>query len=215
MRIGTWATCLSLALVSMSTAVAQAECPGGEQSIPAGIPDDYAPPVEPTDPSPQYVAYMEGVWPHGVTRPFDERTYGLALIHSFRGWEGPVCGAHLEIALEAGQYSETSNDSVRLSLVGGEDPYYSFRYWSTIANLIGVWPDDWQPGDAVTLDLDLEDLPATTHGWPTDILGDLADGELELAVEDDSAVDYAILYVCHCPVPRESSTWGQVKATYR
>lgn len=170
---------LSLVLVIIPSVGVQAQCPGGEQSIPGGIPDDFALPVEPTDPSPEFVAYMESIWPHAVTRQFDERANDVALIHSFRGWQGPVCDAHLEIGLEAGEYSDTSNDSVRLSLVGGKNPYYSFRYWSTIANVIGVWPDDWQPGDLATLDLDLGDLPSTTHGWPTNILSDLADGELE------------------------------------
>jgi hypothetical protein len=138
----------------------------------------------------------------------------MALIHSFVGWQGPVCGARLEIRLAASWDELSFNDSVRLSLVGGSDPYYSFRYWTTIANVIGDYPGDWQPGEVATLIMDLENLPATTNGWPTNIMSDLADGALELAVEDDTAVDYAVLHVCFCPVSTEPATWGRVKAAY-
>jgi hypothetical protein len=65
-----------------------------------------------------------------------------------------------------------------------------------------------------TLDLDLSDLPPY-GGFPTDILDALTDGSLELAVEDDTAVDYATLHICYCPVSVEESSWGRTKARYQ
>lgn len=209
-----WAAVTALALVCGGCGAARAQCPGMEMPVPAGIADDFTYPVEPTVPSPAFLAYMMVVWPQPPTRQFDTQGSDEVLIHSFTGWQGPVCGARLEIRLAASWDPLSFNDSIRLSLVGGSDPDHSFRYWSTIANVIGDYPDDWQPGDVVTLTMDLANLPETTHGWPTNILDDVADGELELAVEDDTAVDYAVLHVCFCPVPTEAASWGRVKAVY-
>jgi len=206
----------ALVVLTLSTGllgVARAQCSGAQESFPAGIADEFTLPAEPTAPSSAYLNYMTNFWPQPVTRQFDDTGTDVALIHSFQGWQGSVCGAHLEIRLAAGSSSLTSNDSIRLSWNGGP-PDQAFDYWSTIANVIGTYPDDWQPGDVATLDLDLQDLPVTGNGSPTDILTQLADGSLELAVEDDSAVDYAVLYVCHCPVSVEDTTWGRVKSGY-
>jgi hypothetical protein len=193
-------------------AVATADCPGTEVPVPAGVPDEFALPTEPTDPSPEYASYMDEFWPQPTTRWFDAGGNDEALIHTFGGWSGlgPVCGARLEIRL-AGQSSGLSiNDSVRLELVGGPDPVDAFQYWTTIANVTG----SWGPGSVATLDLDLSDLPPYAD-YPTDILDALDDGSLDLAVEDDTAVDYAILHLCYCPpVSVESSSWGRVKASY-
>lgn len=210
-----WSAATALALIWSGCGGARAQCPGAEMPVPAGVADEFAYPAEPAVPSPAFLAYMMAIWPQPLTRQFDTQGSDEALIHSFAGWEGPVCGARLEIRLAASWDEQSFNDSIRLSLVGGSDPYRSFRYWSTIANVIGDYPDDWHPGDVVTLTMDLENLPETTHGWPTNILADLADGELELAVEDDTAVDYAVLHVCFCPVPTKPASWGLVKATYR
>jgi len=205
------AICL-VALASMlagQTGVASAECPGTELPFPAGVPDEFALPTEPTDPSPALVSYTEEFWPQPTTRLFDAGGNDHALIHTFSGWPGPVCGARLEIRLAGQSSSLSTNDSVRLELVGGPDPVHAFLYWTTIRNVTG----SWGPGSVATLDLDLSDLPPYVE-FPTNILDSLSDGSLDLLVEDDTAVDYATLHVCYCPVSVEKSSWGRVKATY-
>lgn len=146
---------------------------------------------------------MEGIWPHPVTRHFDAFETNTTLIHCFVDWQGPVYRGYLELHLAAGSIGDVSNDAVRLPLVGGGGSEH----------FVPVPNDDCEsdrrlPGPlgarrrGNTCTRDLEDLPETAHGWPTDILVDLGDGELELAVDDDTAVDYAILYICHSPYQR-------------
>lgn len=103
----------------------------------------------------------------------------------------------------------SSNDGIWLSLIGGTDLSHAFEYWTAIANAIG----SWGPGAAATLHLDLAALPPHAE-FPTDILYVLSDGALELLVEDDTAVDYAVLSICSCPAPAERTTWGRVKVLY-
>lgn len=197
-------------LILLVSQGALADCPGPETPFPAGIADEFAPPPEPTQPSPELLAYMLAYWPQPPTRQFDMMGSDFTLIHSFSGWSGPVCGARLEIRLAAGEDGLTYNDSVRLSWVGGPDLVHAFRYWTTIGNVIG----SWGPGDVVTLVLDLSALPPF-QDFPTDILEELADGGLELAVEDDTAVDYAILYICDCATGGGAQSWAAIKSLYR
>ena len=198
------------ALIAAPLTKSHAACPGIELPFPAGVPDEFALPTEPTAPDPAYEAYMQGIWPQPPTRQFDGTGIDETLIHTFSGWIGPVCGARLEIRIRGDDSALSDNDSVRLSLVGGDDPALSFRYWSTFRSIFG----SWGPGAVATLHLDLADLPPRSD-FPTNVLGDLSDGRLEIAVEDDTAVDYAVLAICQCPVSVEESTWGRAKATYR
>jgi len=72
----------------------------------------------------------------------------------------------------------------------------------------------WYAGSEATFTLDLADLPPYVS-FPTNILAELQDGELEFMVEDDTSVDYALLRICLCPVEVEPLTWGRLKAGYR
>lgn len=202
---------LLLLAIDLATppAPALAECDGVETVIPAGVADDFAPPSEPTTPSWEFLAYMQQHWPQPPNRQFDDLGADYTLIHTFTGWSGSVCGATLEIRLAASSSSLSSNDSVRLAWVGGDDLFHAFLYWVEIRIVTGTW----EPGSVATITLDLAELPPY-EDFPTNILDRLADGSLELAVEDDTAVDYAVLTVCQCPVPVEAGSWGRVKKTY-
>jgi hypothetical protein len=195
----------------------------------AGTHDGFAFPYEAPSPSPQLVDYTSQFWVGQTTdRQFDGVATNAALIHTFEGWRGNVCGATLEIRLRGGESLLSYNDSVRLGLKGGNDPQRAWNYWVTVSRVMG----NWGPGSEATLTLDLADLP-TYVDMPTNILNALNDGDLELLVEDDTAVDYATLTVCTCrtlglgvpeidmgplnasPSPVQPITWGRLKAGFR
>jgi hypothetical protein len=72
------------------------------------------------------------------------------------------------------------------------------------------------------VELNLGDLPPYVD-FPTSVLRALHDGRLDLLVEDDTAIDYALLTICRCasialiesPVSVETASWGRVKSRYR
>jgi len=201
---------IALALASgLPCGLAHADCPSPETYLMAGVEDEFAPPPEPTSPSPEVLAYVTQYWPSPPIRQFDTIGTDLVLIHTFTGWTGPVCGARLKLRLAAGSSSLVANDGVWLSFVGGPDIFDSFVYRTTIANIAG----SWAPGSVETMDVDLSALPIF-EDYPTNILDALSDGALEVLVEDDSAVDYAFLAICPCPVPVERSSWGAIKGLY-
>jgi hypothetical protein len=189
---------------------ARADCPGLEVPILAGLPDGFALPTEPTQQSPAYADFLANYWIYQGDRVFDETGIDLALGHSFAGWMGAVCGATLEFRARA-DGSLCTNDSVRLAYTGSTIPADGFVYWITLHPLYG---SDWTAGSVATFTLDLADLPVY-GGFPTNILPELQDGELEFLVEDDTSVDYARLTVCLCTVDLDPETWGRAKAGYR
>lgn len=200
------------------------------RSFTAGTPDEFSLPTESPVPSAHLIDYTSKFWPQRTTRLFDMSATDVALIHTFTGWKARVCGATLEIRLRGGPDPLSTNDSIRLGLKGGTDHQQAFHYWVTIRRVVG----SWGPGSEATLTLDLAHLPVY-GGFPTDILFALSDGELELLVEDDTAVDYATLTVCGCnnmamgpadgkvvagypgagSTAFERTTWGRLKTVYR
>jgi hypothetical protein len=198
------------ALVLSFPAAAAADCPGMEIPVLAGLPDDFAYPTEPTQQSPAFADFLTNYWLYQGDRIFDEVGYNLALGHSFTGWMGAVCGATLEFHARA-DGSQCTNDSIRLAYTGSTIPADGFVYWITLGPLHG---SDWTAGSVATFTLDLANLPPY-GGFPTDVLPELQDGELELLVEDDTSVDYAVLRVCLCTIDVDPGTWGRVKAKYR
>jgi len=198
--------------VAVGVAPAAAQCPRPLHYL-AGIEDDFAPPQEATSPSDELVAYTEESWPQVTTRLFDTEGTDMALIHTFTGWTEPPCGATLTLHVHAGPNPLSTNDSIRMQVIGGSDPQQAFLYWVTIRFVTG----SWGPGDDAVVTLDLADLPAY-GGFPTDILPSLSGGKLDLLVEDDTAVDYAQLDICRCPhpsvTPIDHMTWGRLKSRY-
>ena len=190
---------------------APAICPGLEIPILAGEPDDFALPTEPTLQSPEYADFLTNYWLYQGDRVFDETGIDLALGHSFVGWMGAICGATLEFRVHA-DGSLSDNDSVRLGYTGSTIPADGFVYWVTLRLLSDS--GHWLPGSEGTFTVDLADLPPYVN-FPTNILPELQDGELEFMVEDDTSVDYALLRVCLCTVEVEAASWGRVKAQYR
>ena len=122
--------------------------------------------------------------------------------HTFRCWE-PNCNvkdAWLEIGLKAGPSSLSYNDSIG---------FYqgSQRAWSMRINNV-VDPSDpvaypWGPGQSVVLTLHLSDLPMDALNVDT-VIGIMQDGDLDIAIQDDTGIDYMKLTVdvcCETPGP--------------
>jgi hypothetical protein len=201
---------VTLALLALPGA-ALAICPGLEVPLLAGTPDDFALPTEPTQQSPTYANFLTTYWVGQGARVFDQTGYDLALGQSFVGWMGAVCGATVEFRVRA-DGSLCDNDSVRFGYTGSTVPQDAFVYWVTLRLLSGS--GTWYSGSEATFTLDLGDLPPYVD-FPTNILAELQDGELEFMVEDDTSIDYAVLRVCLCTVEVEPLSWGRMKSGYR
>lgn len=199
-----------LLAVSLLASAASADCTDVKYKVKAGVRDNFALPTEPTQQSPEYSHFLKTYWVGQGDRVFDETGIDLALGYSFTGWRGYVCGATLEFHVKA-YASLSDNDSFRLGYTGSTVPANAFVYWCTFRFVSGT--GSWYPGAEATFEVDLADLPPYSH-FPTNILAELQDGELEFMVEDDTLVDYAILRVCRCHIAIEPESWGRVKARY-
>ena len=70
----------------------------------------------------------------------------------------------------------------------------TFRWSNGLAGLTAM---TWNAGDQKKLILDLGNLPPSI-GSVTSVLGDMADGDLDVYLQDDTAVDYIILRYWRC-----------------
>jgi len=122
--------------------------------------------------------------------------------HTFRCWEShcKVKDAWLEIGLKAGTDWLSFNDSIG---------FYqgSQRAWSMmIDNLVdqsdpAAYP--WGPGQSTVLTLHLSDLPMDALNVDS-VIGIMQDGDLDIAIQDDTGIDYMKLTIdvcCNIPGP--------------
>jgi len=122
--------------------------------------------------------------------------------HTFRCWE-PNCkvkDAWVEISLKAGPSSLSYNDTIG---------FYqgSQRAWSMRINNVVDQSDPaaypWGPGQSVVLTLHLSDLPMDALNVDS-VIGIMQDGDLDIAIQDDTGIDYMKLIVdvcCDAPGP--------------
>jgi hypothetical protein len=109
------------------------------------------------------------------------------LRHTFRFVPGPE-GALLELELEAAGWA--GNDSVSLEYLGAEASP-GWAWGARIAGLPGA-PSKWTGPRHAWIQLDLSDLPGP-GGERVNLLPSLADGKLDLLVQDDTIVHSARL----------------------
>ncbi|MEC9352363.1 MAG: SdrD B-like domain-containing protein [Planctomycetota bacterium] len=116
--------------------------------------------------------------------------------HTFRCWE-PNCkvkDAWLEISLKAGPSNLSYNDTIG---------FYqgSQRAWSMRINNVVDQSDPaaypWGPGQSVVLTLHLSDLPMDALNVDS-VIGIMQDGDLDIAIQDDTGIDYMKLTVEVC-----------------
>jgi hypothetical protein len=164
----------------------------------AGVIDGFAAGNEPTSPSAELQAFLPI-----PQRSFDQTDPNRGLIHTFTGLPTGIVGARLTVRLRADAVPGTDNDSLHLELLPGA----TFAWGLHVRTLTGVNP--WvSPADR-TVTLDLANLPASAQGV-TDVLSALADGDLDVYLQDDTAADYLQLEVSHCPPspPCIAPPWG-------
>jgi len=152
-------------------------------SFSAGKDDLFALPYEPASPSTELVGAFPGAW-----RSFDQIVPNRKFGHTFAGLGGGIVAAQLELRLRAGTDIPT-NDTLALEFLNP-----GFAWAKGIASLTGL---SWNVGDQKKIILNLANLPPSNTGV-TNILGHLADGDLDIYIQDDTAVDYAILRVWTC-----------------
>jgi len=161
--------------------------------IPGGIPDEFCPPTEPAN-------SVVGHPSCATAKPFDDLTIDQFFCHTFTGLPSDMGAAVLEIRLKAGSSSQASNDTINLQWAGGAS-YVWGRFIGAGNPAPGLLPANqfWTPGRSESFCLDLSALP-NADGTTTDILPHInATGQLDILVQDDTAVDYAILLLAPCP----------------
>ena len=145
-------------------------------------------------------------------RGFDQILSNRRFGHTFTNLTPNILAAELEIGLRAGTDIPT-NDTIALEFLNP-----TFRWAKRIEDLpiippgtgapIGAWP----VGTMQVFILDLDDLPPSTASV-TSVLADMADGDLDVYIQDDTAVNYMILRLevcCDWGIPGDSDNDGDV-----
>ncbi len=193
-RLARWtALALSLAFPALSSAVT---CNSPSvATFTAGMADAFTLPTEPASPSAELLAFL-------ATSPplaFDEQSINRHFGHTFTGLPPGIIGAKLTLRVRA--LSSASNDGMALELMSGP----SFAWSRTFAALSGL---TWNSPDEALLTLDLANLPPSGTGV-TDILAALADGDLDVYMQDDTSPDFLSLEVTFCPAAAcVTPPWG-------
>jgi hypothetical protein len=176
--------------MSISPAGAQVTCAAPRVTdLAAGIDDNFALPSEPASPSAELLKFL-------ADRPpvFDQASSDFRFGHTFTGIPSGVMAAELTLHLRA-RGGNSDNDGLALDFVAPN----RFVWNASIAALTGK---KWNTStDEALLVLDLANLSSQ----PFDILSALADGTLDVYVQDDTAVDFMTLRVTYCEQPPPSS----------
>ncbi|MCK4858797.1 MAG: hypothetical protein KAT58_12555, partial [candidate division Zixibacteria bacterium] len=162
-----------------------------------GTDDNFSGP-EPSDQSPGLIAYL--IQQYDYIDNFDEPANNQHFGHTFNGcWDDDcvVVGATLRMKLRASGGGAPS-DWMYLG-----DWTNSGRIYSISMNDLEAYAGGdgtWNNGNEMTVTLYLENLPL--RGWlPTNILGALQDGNLDIIFEDETEVDFIEMTVELCCQP--------------
>jgi hypothetical protein len=204
---------LLMILASASSDVHAINCPSGTSIvIEVGVADNFAPPMEPVFPDANLARFIATIW-NVPLRYLDDMTVNKSMGHTFQ-WEAcPIIAAELETRVRS-LGDIPGNDRISLEL---NDGFFNgesevSRWTTTLANLTQT---GWYEGEEATLILDLGNLPVDLYGR-TSVLAYMIDGNLDIEIQDDTAVDYIVLRLCtSCAVAVESKTWGSIKALYK
>lgn len=165
-------------------------CENGEAVVfRVEVQDDFAGPPVMGDPSDEVVGLIEEYWTPLYVTGFDDQTPNAAFAHTFTGLPSDICSAVLTVRLRA-LAGGSDNDKLRLELYSQEPLIQGDWAWWPLIN----WYSSqyWAWGATETFVLDLSNLPYNQMN----ILDALADGDLDVVVEDDTAVDFLVLEIC-------------------
>lgn len=148
------------------------------------IADNFAAPDSaPASPSSEITGFFTNL------KGFDDFTPNRAFVHTFTSLPPNIIGGSLQIGLKA-HAGNSLNDSLNLEFLNP-----SFRWGRAISSLAPTGL--WAPPTSKVITLDLANLPISGSGV-TSVIADMADGDLDVYVQDDTAVDYLILKVKVC-----------------
>ena len=152
-----------------------------------GVKDNYSQSngLEVTNPSIALLGSAAGICSLGVQNGFDMFIDNRCFVHTFedciREGECPIRTLLLDLCIQAAQVSLTNTDSLRLGTNG-------LGLWGIgLPTLNG---GSWNPGDNLCLTLDLDNL-----GGNSIINNVINDGNLDVLVQDDTAVDFLRLTI--------------------
>jgi hypothetical protein len=167
----------------------------------AGTIDNFVGP-EPASPSAGLVARLKAA---GVVtlKGFDECSVNSYFAHTFSNLPPCIVSATLDIRVRAcGELCY--NDAFGLSFTGPAGNLIPPNWGRYLGNNNGTSfpglfaPANWTPGTTRQILLDLSALP-NANGTTTDLIPALnANGFLDLGMQDDSGIDYAVLTVKSC-----------------
>lgn len=157
-----------------------------------GLCDNFAPPTEPTTPSPAVLAWKAATAPAGPVGNFDQPNANYYFLHSAPLPAGPgtVVGVSLQLTLKA-LGDLPGNDTISIGVSGGN------LVWTLpIASLPGI--TSWASGQTAEVCLDLANLPASSSGVTNVLAQVLAAGGVDIVMQDDSAIDCLCVTVQRC-----------------
>ncbi len=147
---------------------------------------------EPSSPSAALAAVTGGLF-----KGFDENVNDRYFLHTFNCWTDSctVVGAVLTFNVRASSTGDPTNDAIHLRQNGSTIVWADF-----LSNLPGAG-GTWNTNQVFTFTLDLGNLPTSSiaaYGNITNILASLQDGDLDVAIQDDSQIDFMNLELTLC-----------------
>jgi hypothetical protein len=155
--------------------------------------DEFASPADPASPS----AALQAALPTTLGwKNFDDPATDQFFGHTFTNLPANIVEARLEVRIKPGD-GIPENDTMALGFAPGNP---ALPWGIAITDLPANASHNWNPGQpALTFTLDLRNLPPSGTR-PTNLIAMLrAKRYLDLAVQDDTTVDYVKLFIRTCP----------------
>jgi len=175
--------------ITLKVGLSMPQCESGEWDV--GDCDDFNLPTEATSPSQALLDWITADYGNSDTRDCDENVLNRYWAHTFSGLEPPDCchieSATLEIKVKNNDISN-DNDSLLIGFIS--DTGDSWDFATHLSGWVAV-------GSVGTITVDLSDV---YNDGNTNLLNTIeSEGFLDVAVQDDSMVDCAIIHVSYGP----------------
>ncbi len=159
-----------------------------------GTSDGFGGGPDPATPSVLFESYVQAQTAFPLI-DFDDLTFNSFLAHTFKEFPACVTGAQLEIRARG----SGSNDALWIGIHDiTTNPVTAQLAWGTFFIDLPEAGGTWGGGQITTFTLDLGNLTPNSLRATTSVLDLMASGELNIYVQDDTALDYAKLTVRSC-----------------
>ncbi|MCC6961741.1 MAG: hypothetical protein IT585_00660 [candidate division Zixibacteria bacterium] len=165
----------------------------------AGKPDHFQPdaPELPT-PSPALQTFLAELCQGAPNLAFDQPAFNQCFGHTFNNcFDTSCCVVSATLCLRLmGINAGCEDDDLQL----GDYPGTASIYHLSLSQLLGIHTAGadtiWNPGDTMTVCLDLANLPP--YGFITSVMPLLQDGKIDFLLHDDTMIDFLRLEVGRC-----------------